>query len=160
MGKSPKKRTGAEGLVEPFAALSGRQIAALFAVSPQSVTRWTQQGCPRRPDRRYNLAAVIQWRLSLAEAMVTEPEAATNPGSAQLERQRAANADLLELQLRERRRELVPRADLLDGLALLSQILRRAGERIGKQFGTVAHQMLDDAISEFDQEAKRRFNAG
>lgn len=94
------------------------ELARAFGVSTTAIDNWLSRGCPyvAAPDRpgkayRFNLAAVVAWRIE----RMTET-AATAGGDvdlAEAKRRRAvAEAELSELDLAERRGDLLAREDV------------------------------------------------
>ena len=72
------------------------------------------------------------------------------PGSREtpsLERGRMAKAELAELQLEERRGLVIPREDVHEGLMEFAKVLRGAGDRLQRQHGSAAYEILDDALT-------------
>jgi phage terminase Nu1 subunit (DNA packaging protein) len=66
-----------------------------------------------------------------------------------------ARAELYEIELRQRKGELVKMADLRDGLMRLAQILRTCGEILGREYGVEAQRVVEDALKTFLAELKR-----
>lgn len=85
----------------------------------------------------------------------TEPNPDDMPlyagSSPALERQRAARASIAELELAQRRRELVPVADLRPALSQISSRLREAGDQLRRQFGPEALDVLIEAVDDCDR---------
>jgi len=72
------------------------------------------------------------------------------PGSREtpsLERGRMAKAELAELQLERERGLVIPREDIHEGLLEFAQALRDAADRLQRQHGADAFEILDDAIT-------------
>lgn len=89
-------------------------VANALAVSVAELNRWLADGCPVKVDgagrKTYDLADIVRWRL----ARQPRPKAKVAPGRGSLERLRAAQADLAELELAGRRRELIPTSALVE----------------------------------------------
>jgi len=80
------------------------------------------------------------------------------PGSREtpsLERGRMAKAELAELQLEERRGLVIPRTDIHEGLLEFAQALRDAADRLQRQHGADAFEILDDAITSGEAAVER-----
>lgn len=75
----------------------------------------------------------------------------------QLERYRAASADIKELQRDALQSTLLPRDKVHDGLARLATILRNAGESLQRQHGAEALEIIDEALADFDREMADTF---
>jgi len=70
---------------------------------------------------------------------------ATSPG---LERKRLADAARAELRYQQELGTWIPRRFVHTGFALLSSILRQAGERLQRECGLEAHAILDEALDD------------
>lgn len=79
------------------------QLAALYGVGPSAVSNWHKRGgCPRNSDGSYDLTAVIAWREDRIRAEVDDAMASSGKDSPNLERLRAARADMAELEFKTR----------------------------------------------------------
>ncbi len=72
-------------------------------------------------------------------------------------RYRTAAADLLELDLAERKKTLLPRSEVREMLALVANILRGAGDTLQRGFGPEAHAVLEEALDDAEFEIRRYF---
>ncbi|MCE2942182.1 MAG: hypothetical protein ACK51E_11425 [Gemmatimonadota bacterium] len=123
--------------------LRAAEAADAVGVSPRTLREWTQQGCPHRRTpggAEYVIAEVLTWRTETAVAAAIEK--LQRPDGIDLAAEQArkarADADLRELDLAERRGELVPvakyRRELEDVLgrmrAVVSGGLHRFERRI------------------------------
>lgn len=81
--------------------MTAAALGRLFGVSAQAVGRWD---CPRNPDRTYDLAAVIAWRVEQARDELSGVDPSR---SQELERLRRIRADLAQLDLDRQRGNLV-----------------------------------------------------
>jgi len=79
------------------------------------------------------------------------------PDSKALERYRLARAKREEWFYERDKREWLPRAEVHEGLAVLSRILREAGETLLRQCGSDAHEILDDAINDAERAFDNHF---
>lgn len=75
---------------------------------------------------------------------------AQQPDSPELERYRAARADLAEMERDRQRLHLIPREVLDPALAMFVGVLRRAGEALVRRFGNEAAAILNEALDEFE----------
>ncbi|MGH7856215.1 MAG: terminase small subunit, Nu1, partial [Candidatus Binatia bacterium] len=95
---------------------SAHVIAKLFNVTDRRVRQLAEQGIVPRPDRRgkYDLAACIRGYVKYLQ------ECAFGAGTADLQAERGrlirARADMAELELGERRAELIPAEELVRNL--------------------------------------------
>lgn len=138
--------------IDPKKALQ-TDIAKLFGVCTRTVSRWAQDSenpCPRNDDGTFNATSVIAWRIELVERKASE--AAGDPllvgggDSPNLERYRAAKAALTELELGERKKELIPRDELRVALGTVAAQVRRALTELQKRFGDDAAQIVGSAL--------------
>lgn len=83
----------------------------------------------------------------------------SGPASPALERYRAARAALAELELGQREGQLLPRDETHLAMARIAAILRSAGETLGRQFGSEAREILDEAMDDAEAEIARWFEA-
>jgi len=77
------------------------------------------------------------------------------PNTAAMERVRIARARLLELELQQRTREVLPQREVREGFNELAGFLRAAGERIGREHGPAAGQILEDALKQGERMATK-----
>ena len=79
------------------------------------------------------------------------------PSSPAMERYRAAAAELKELDLAERHQALLPRESVRQGLAIVSNIIRAAGDTLQRRCGKEAYAILTEALQDAEEEIIRRF---
>ena len=77
--------------------------------------------------------------------------------SPELERFRKARASLAELDLEARQGDLMSRTDVHEGLAAVSAIYRRAGQRLRSRFGDEAYQIIDEGWDDAGRMIDQRF---
>lgn len=92
------------------------ELSRLTGYSETTVDGWIRTGCPRRPDGRYALSAVVRW---LAEERIASN--AANPERSRLLR---AQAKRQELRLSRESGEVVAVEDALDYLEAVVTALR------------------------------------
>jgi phage terminase Nu1 subunit (DNA packaging protein) len=134
-------------------AQSQAELASVLGVCPDTVKRWASQGMPGRP-REYPIAEIVTW---LREAGPWRPADGCDPllvggeRSDALERYRDERAKLARLDRLERERQLIPRDEIHGLLAEVAGLLRAAGDRLQKQFGRDAQDVLDNALDDVDR---------
>jgi len=107
-----------------------------------------------------SLPAVARWiHETIAAGRILAPtDDKHSEVSPALERQRAAKAELYELELAERRRELVPRPEVLRTWQTITDELRALAQDAQRRWGDDAHARVIDAIdrliSAFELELK------
>ena len=67
----------------------------------------------------------------------------------------AARASKIELEIAERRGNVMQRDELQAGWQVIGHAIRRAGETLGRQFGADAQAILDETLAEADQTLAR-----
>jgi hypothetical protein len=80
-----------------------------------------------------------------------DPLLADGPSTPALERLRRFTGDLKELELKERRGDLLRRDDVHAGLAELGRIIKGASETLRRSFGAEAHAVLDEALADYER---------
>ena len=109
------------------------ELAAIHGVSLPTVDTWRNAGCPvereggKGATYQYNTKAVIEWRLQQARADKRAGGTAGTLDEAKL-RKETANAELAEIELAEKRAQVVP----IDHVA----------KQFGKVLATVKARML------------------
>lgn len=73
-------------------------------------------------------------------------------GSPALEEYRRERTRLVKLEREEREKTLLPRDLVHEGLGRIATILREAGETLQRQFGSDAHQLLNEALDDCQRE--------
>lgn len=101
--------------------------------------------------------ALVRREVAAAAAVAGGPDAELLGGgdSPNLERLRLAKAQIAEIELQERRKDIIPRAQVHDLLTRVSVQLRRAGEILQRQWGEDAQQVLDEALTELRGELEK-----
>lgn len=135
-------------------AKSQAEVAEFVGQSVKTVQGWALQGMPGQQGC-YDLAKVVQWlrqdgpwRARAAVAETDDPLLAGDSDSDGLERYRQAKAALAELDLEERKGQLISREKVRPVLARWAAVIRRCGESLGKVFGASATEKLNDALDE------------
>lgn len=77
--------------------------------------------------------------------------------SPSLVRLRTVTARLRELELDQKRGDVIPRKDIHTGFAAVANVLRRASEQIERHYGHDAKQILDDALDDAVREIETQF---
>ncbi len=150
VAKVPKGKIGktVSRLLDP-ADVTGAQMAELFKITRQAVSLWAKEGCPRKANARFDLSAVIAWRIAReADKIDRLLEGKSTPG---IERLRMANASLAELKLK---RELEQVVDVGEYDALWREawgLVRKMMLRVARDCpGTCGRSMgerIDDGVA-------------
>lgn len=99
--------------------------------------------------RTIDLPAVARWIhdvIASGKLRASEDEGPAGDSSPALERQRAAKAELYELDLAERRSELVQRSEVIRSYTLVADELRALAQDIERQYGGDAQGRVISAI--------------
>jgi len=80
------------------------ELIAIFAVTEKTVYNWTNYGCPKGDDGRYNLTDVIKWR----EKNLKESRGDNAKQAAELRKLENQNAKL-ELEIANLEKKTIPR---------------------------------------------------
>jgi hypothetical protein len=149
---------------------SQRELAAALGKSASAVGKW--QGIPRQEvgtakGKRvyYNIPEVIEHLAKQREAEAVakdrrKAEQEMSGGDNDLEsgtldkgmaRYRLARAEMAEMDLAERRRELLPLEELRRVGWGLARTIRQAGEQLQREFGGDALGILDEALEEYQR---------
>jgi phage terminase Nu1 subunit (DNA packaging protein) len=135
-----------------YIAAKQAQVAEFCGVSFDTVKSWAKQGMPGSPGA-YDLSAIVQWlrtkgpwrqhlKVDSDDPLLSDGD---SPG---LERYRLAKAAIAELDLEERKGNLLSREKVRAILIRWATIIRRLGERLAKHFGNQAAGMVNDSLGE------------
>lgn len=142
------------------------QFGKLIGISPQAVRQsWINRmpadaivhertGRRETVKLRLPLALEIWGRAKFGPAAV--PDLLTAEETEALERYRRLQGDKLELDLQERRGELIPRHTSRAIMLDVAGIIHRAARRLQVEHGMRAFRILDDALIEYQEALQRR----
>jgi hypothetical protein len=136
-------------------AIMGRlcQSGAAWLVSLSPRTLRAALDAPRNADKTYSGRALVQWY-----ALRQNPEAGLLDGNSEaLERLRDAKARIALLDLQERQGALLPRADIHALMTRLGAILKGTGERLQRDHGAAALEILNEGLADFEHEMAAKF---
>lgn len=152
--------------IEEFTARTIDQVARFFRVNRRTVSEWKGRGCPGGRGA-YSLPDIVQWLrehiwsdggngkpLQGFEGDDDDLQGFDSPG---LERYRLAKAEITELDLAAKKKQMVSRDSIGDGLVRCSGVLRGALENLQRQFGPEALAIMDDALAEYDRIVHEEF---
>lgn len=146
-----------------WTADSQLEVAEFFGVSIDTVKSWTRKNMPGAP-KAYRLDKIAQW-LRTEGPGSSRIQASDDPllgegESPALERYRLAKAQHAELDLEERRGNLIDKSKCRDVLSMWAGVIRKLGESIGRRFGVEAHREINDALDECASIVRSMDNAG
>ena len=114
---------------------------------------------PRDADGKYSACDLFAWIAGQVGETAADPELA-GPNSPALERFRKARAELVEYDVKLRTGTLMDRAEIHEGLGLIAGIYRRVGERLRREFGDEAYQIVDECWDDATRQIEVRFGEG
>jgi hypothetical protein len=181
MVKQSKKPAGFD--IRRFDLTSIEEVAKFADVAAQSVRYWLLKGMPRTQTGNgklnactYNAADIFRWyrtegpgaprrgsgsggngSQSLIPLGVDESELLSGPDTPALERFRLARARLSELEYERQKSTVVPIEEMVAEVSGLAGHLRKLGEQLGQHFGPDAQRMLNDALAEYRDMARKKF---
>jgi len=129
-------------------------IAAFFGVSPRTIGKWFDAGCPGRGGD-YDLYQFVQW-------WCRERQGGNQDKSIDTDLKRRRLEQLIKsevLDYAERVDELMPRADASLIFETVASELRKAGELLRRQFGDDAQLVILEALDSIEQILAKRFRA-
>ena len=139
--------------VDNTSNMTGVAIAELYGVSKVTPGEWVKDhGCPRKPNKRYDLIAVIKWREGWWK--VRADDAMGGGDSDNLEQYRYWKAKQAEQDYLVKAGELRPIADVRTLLTMAASHIRRAGDKLQRKCGKEAHKILDGALVQFERAVK------
>jgi hypothetical protein len=134
-----------------FSKLKAKQVGALFGVSPQAVGLWAaRDGCPRNPDKSFDLAAVIQWR---EDRIREETEIDNAEPSPLLDELRRVRIERETFNLQVARRDYLKAAEVGERWNRMARVFKNALIRMPRQLrmrlaGRDADE-IEDTLSEY-----------
>jgi hypothetical protein len=130
--------------------------ASMVGVSDRTLKEWLGKGCPGEPGR-YVVPEIVQWaKVSVWSVIPTGDDLMDGGGdSPALEQYRLAKAALARLDLAEREKQLVRVEEVVEPLMEAAAVVRAAGERIGREYGPDAQEVVNEAVAEFVASLKR-----
>jgi hypothetical protein len=163
--QSPKPKTEAE----PWFTLS--EMHRAFDITPEAFRKTIRPLVPetdvRGTGKKGTLrircrAAIDAWTARKVEQATEAARKASDPllaggDSPELERYRAARADLAEMERDERNGSLIPRQQLDPAFVQYASAIRRAGEALQRRFGNEAAVMLNEALDDAERIIRRDF---
>jgi len=133
-------------------ALPRVTLARLLDTNERMINKWLDVGMPRNTDkgRTYNWFNVLPWIKArwLGKNIDEDGPPQTKKGADADERYRLAKAKLAEHQLAEKEGQIVQVELLRRQWESGIDVVRRAGENLGRRFGPEAQDMFNEALEE------------
>lgn len=141
----------ATGMRTAWTADSQEEVAIFFGHSLDTVKNWSKQGMPGQRGS-WRLDLIAQWLRTDGPwkrwDKATEDPLLADGDSPALERYRLAKAKHAELDLENRKGELIEVEKARDIFARWAVLIRRMGERLSKRFGPDAAATVNETLSE------------
>lgn len=137
--------------------------AVCVGVDRRTLTTWINKGCPGKADGCWPVSRMLEWersRKSITDPIDGDPLLGADGDSPALEEYRRAKAALARLDLAEREKQLVRVEDVVGPLMEAAAVVRAAGERIGREYGPEAQEVINEAVGEFLSGLKRAGGEG
>jgi phage terminase Nu1 subunit (DNA packaging protein) len=147
--------------------MTADELCEVLKISRGRLSGWKKEGLPcERSGRahRYSLRVVRQWMIANGYATQGEvleavrqrksgvdPDMTGGPPSEAQERFRLAKAQLAELDLAERRKQLVVRDAVHLIMEQVAGVLRTAGDTLQKRWGAEARRVLTEATEDAER---------
>ncbi len=130
---------------ESWIAKSYLKVGEFFGVKTETISAWaTKHGMPKIRKGRYDLSAIAQWRESYLRDEVGLLDGADTPA---LERYRELRCQLAELELKEKKGELVPREEVEVFAVEVSQAISASVKRLEKKSKKAAEALAAEILS-------------
>lgn len=149
--------------------LTRQEMGEAFGVRPEHFDKSYRSFVPEdlieRSGRRvlFRLGSIraivdglVAQQRELARAVVDDPMLA-GADSPALERYRALRAEMVERDLRERDRELLPAEHAEDLVNIVVGRVRACGEQLTLRFGNDAQAILDEALDDAEREIETKY---
>lgn len=94
--------------------VSSKDLCEIFDISPKTLSRWSQAGCPKLKKAQWNMGAVLEWWAeNIYEAQLEREEKDESLKNAR-QRYWKAKAEKEEINIAQLKGELILRKDLAD----------------------------------------------
>lgn len=140
----------------PWVLQNQQQVADFFERSLQAIGQWRCRGMPGKSGA-YDLRAILKW--AIAEGLIVPIAIPQQSEDGGLNRQRQIKADLLEMELQQRKSELVSRIELRNGLGLLAVMIRQMSDRLKNRYGPDAAMSVNEMLDDYHRVITHEFGA-
>lgn len=169
--KAGKSRKALKTLKEP-SWIRKQTLLSVFGVSQQVFDRdirplvdaaYVRTNTRTRAIEIYAPELLWAWRQRGVELAYPDEETVTASDTPEMERLKLEHlrerVKLARLEREERDGTLGRRDDMRRGLAQLAEILRGAGERLQREYGRECHELLEEALDDYDRQLVDLFAA-
>lgn len=156
--RSEKSKLG-DQFADTARRLPQKTVCDLFQTTRKVLGEWQLEGLPRNDDkgRTYDLFNVFLW---VKGRWFKTPDDSDMIGNSEhVEKFRKYKARMMELQVKEKEGELVPRAEIREGLSRMAGLLRALGARLQRSYGARAQEMINETLDEFEKVIETEFTA-
>ena len=170
--KAGKSRKARKALKEP-SWIRKQVLLSVFGVSQQVFDRDIRPLVDAAYVRTNNRTRAIEiyapellwaWRQRGVELAYPDEETVTASDTPEMERLKIEHlrerVHLARLERAERDGSMVRRDAMRHGLGRMAEILRGAGERLQREFGREAHELLEEALDDFESQTEDVFGGG
>jgi phage terminase Nu1 subunit (DNA packaging protein) len=132
-------------------AKTQENLADAVGVSRRTIATWIRKpDFPQKSNRGWHIDAVLRWRESQAIADPGDPMMSGKDSPA-LERYRLARAKTVELELRQKRGQLIPKDAVVQCLNIFASTLRDALDKLRRLHGDEAYAIMSQAIDDVEK---------
>jgi len=153
--KKNQKRSENNGNDRPGVVTSQTALATACGVTDKTVYNWRKDPTfPTNQDGSFSVWAVAKWHSDKYPAMTDARRMEgfeSGEATPALEDWRRSKAGLAELDLKERRAELIDRQYVLGIFALIGSRLRELGERLQIEGPASPFELLNEALRDVEQ---------
>jgi hypothetical protein len=145
--------------------MTGAQIAKRFGVATKTVTNdWAKDGCPRNPDKSFDLDKVVAWRKAKLQAAADDPSVRIQANKSALQAKRLMlQCEVLETQILREKNKLHDRdacaASLVEVRASESRVIGSVSQSFKGAFPE-ASPAMSDWLAKWAREILSRLNSG
>lgn len=140
--KKARKKAATKPRPNRLTKLTQHEAGYLLGITDRQVRNLA---VPRNEDGSYDARELLLWKVEQTQVAELEDVDVDSPG---LERYRLAKAQLAELELAERRGQVVKVDAAKDVLTRWADVLRRLAATMKQQFGREAEEHVFDAIDD------------
>lgn len=140
------------------------KAAHFLGVSAKTLQTWISQGCPGEKGY-YPIKKMFDWAYTVGPwgqslPIDGDPLMGGGEDTEWLEKYREEKTLLARLERKQKERELVRIEEILDPLMEGAAVVRAAGERLGREYGSEAQEMINEAVQEFVDGLRQQMGGG
>ncbi|QDU15505.1 hypothetical protein CA11_33300 [Gimesia maris] len=139
-------------------AKSQKELADTVGIGERTYSSWLREGCPGQAGN-YVVRDVVEWAKINKWCQSSDPLLAGGD-SDNLERYRGFKADLAELDVQERREELVNIEKVKPVFITCLGFIKAAAEKLDRQFGNDAFNIIIEAWEQAQEHCRSELGEG